>query len=200
MAAGGVPNLRRLVPACRGQPLPVRTERHARCRDVERKHLVAAGGVPNLRRLVRTCRGQPLPVRAERHAFDYICMPAEREQIEVAEAFQIAPFPMAEVGGAGIERPLRLAHFSGKPFLMGQCDPRNIQVTLGLLLLPFGHSLLSLRLAFLLFGTLLFCSGIGCLNVSPCGVGIGPCGVGSRHRGILLRFHGKAARNDDTHN
>ena len=62
-----------LSSARRGQPLPVRAERHAihiARMPAEGEQFLAAGGVPNLRRLVRAAGGQPLPVRAERHAID----------------------------------------------------------------------------------------------------------------------------------
>src|SRR5207248_2756463 len=84
-----VPNLDRPVPTRRGQPPPIRTERHAHHRTCVAAQLVqlpAGSGVPEPYRPVRAGGSQPSAIGAERHALDWSSMAPERTQVAFAEA------------------------------------------------------------------------------------------------------------------
>ena len=58
------------------------------------ERLLARRSVPDLDRGVPRRAGDPPAVRAERHATDLICVPFQREQVQMAQPFQATPFPV----------------------------------------------------------------------------------------------------------
>jgi len=79
-----------------------------------------------------------LAVRAETDVHDDACVPAEGSEIQMAEAIQVAPFPMAESGRTGVQKPLCFTHLGRKPLLMRHPDMGDVEALLGPLLLRVG--------------------------------------------------------------
>ena len=77
-----VPDLHRRIMAARGEPLAVRTERHAvTAVSLESAYHLALGDVPELHRRIVAGRGKPLAVRTERHVRDVTGVPRQFEDL-----------------------------------------------------------------------------------------------------------------------
>ena len=112
LAAGGVPNPRRLVVAAVANRFPSGLNATlwpngmkfipSSCPRIvsSSRPLVAFQIFAVLSQLAVASR---FPSRLKATLRPPTCMHADREQIEVAEAFQIAPFPMAETDWAGVK-------------------------------------------------------------------------------------------------
>src|SRR5207302_10409853 len=98
LAARRVPNLDGPIRTGRGEPFSVRAVRHA----IDRVGMAAQGldqlasrRVPNLDRPICTGGSEPLSIRAVDDAVDRVGVILEREEVHVAQALEVVPFPVA---------------------------------------------------------------------------------------------------------
>src|SRR5262249_24574985 len=91
LAAGGIPDLQRLVPATAEDALATRVKGPAGDNvgmSLEGEGLLAAGGIPRLQCLVRAAAEDAPAIRAEGHAIDRTGVPLEGERFLADTAAQ----------------------------------------------------------------------------------------------------------------